>query len=177
MGRCNIDTQQRGFTRSPKPKAQSPQWMARMLAYRDQFETQSPSALLCIVKTVALTIMPHDHEPEIPIALDSVVSRLGELEIVLGPHVAPTVSAVRAVLTSALAARDRGDVPGAIQQISHAMDRLAALADQLDPAEALLMRALVNRFRTALLRGDEDQIKQSTTTMFHKSGAVERKKV
>ncbi len=121
--------------------------------------------------------MAHDPEPQIPVALESVVTRLGELEVVLGAHVAPTVSAVRAGLMSALAARDRGDAPGAIQQISQAMDRLAVLADQLDPAEALLMRALVHRFRTALLRGDEDQIKQSTTTMFRKSGAVERKKV
>jgi len=120
--------------------------------------------------------MPHNPEPQIPVALESVVTHLGELEVVLGPHVAPTVSAVRAVLTSALAARDRGDIPGAIQQIRMAMDRLTALAAQLDPAEALVMRALVNRFGAALLRGDEDKVKQSATTMFRKSGAVERGK-
>ena len=55
------------------------------------------------------------------------------------------------------------------------MDRLAALADRLDPAEAMLMRALAQTFRAALLRGDEAAVKQSTAAMFEKSGAVERK--
>lgn len=121
--------------------------------------------------------MAQPHEPQIPIALESVVSRLGELEVVLGAHVAPTLSAVRTALTSALAARDRGDLPGAIRQIGHGMDRLAALVGQLDPGEALLMRLLVDRFRTALLRGDDDQVQRSAATMLRQSGAVERKKV
>jgi hypothetical protein len=120
--------------------------------------------------------MPHEQEPEIPVALETVVTRLGELEVVLGAHVAPTVAAVRATLIAAMAARDRGDPPGAIEQIGHAMDRLSALADQLDPAEAMLMRALAQNFRSALLRGDESQVKKSSTMMFHKSGAVDRKK-
>jgi hypothetical protein len=75
-----------------------------------------------------------------------------------------------------MAARDRGDMPAAIAQIGRAMDRLAALADQLDPAEATLMRALAQNFRAALLRGDEAQVKQSAAVMFEKSGAAERKK-
>ena len=120
--------------------------------------------------------MPDQHEPQIPVAVETVVTRLGELEVVLGRHVAPTLSAIRALLTCAMAARDRGDIPGAVQQIGQAMDRLTALADQLDPAEATLMRALAHRFRTALLRGDEHLVRQSTTTMLQKSGAVERKK-
>jgi len=120
--------------------------------------------------------MPNEQEPEIPVALEAVVTRLGELEVVLGAHVAPTLTSIRASLIAAMAARDRGDAPGAVQQIGHAMDRLSALADQLDPAEAMLMRLLAQSFRTALLRGDEHQVKESTTAMFQKSGAVERKK-
>ncbi|MFI5397878.1 MAG: hypothetical protein ACHQ9S_20260 [Candidatus Binatia bacterium] len=119
--------------------------------------------------------MPHDHEPQIPLALEAVFTRLGDLEAVLGKQVAPTLAAVRATLATAMAARDRGDIPAAIGQIGQAMDRLAALADQLDPAEALLMRALASTFRAALLRGDESQVKESTAAMFQKSGAVERK--
>jgi len=120
--------------------------------------------------------MPDQHEPQIPVALEAVVTRLGELQVVLGKHVAPTVAAVRSALITAMAARDRGDMPAAIQQIGHAMDRLSALADQLDPAEAMLMRALARNFRSALLRGDESQVKDSTAKMLQKSGAVERKK-
>lgn len=120
--------------------------------------------------------MAHKHEPEVPSALESVIMRLDELQAVLGSHVLPTLSAIRAALISAMAARDRGDMPGAIQQIGGAMDRLAALADQLDPGEAMLMRAVAQSFRAALLRGDAAQAKQTAAVMFEKSGAVQRKK-
>lgn len=111
-----------------------------------------------------------------PFAIESLVTRLGDLEVVLGSHAQPAVAAVRSLLTAAMAARDRGDRPAALAQIGQAMDRLAALADDLDPAEAQLMRALSQRLRTALLRGDDAQAKQSAASMFEKSGAVERKK-
>ncbi|HEX7408995.1 MAG TPA: hypothetical protein VF515_15300 [Candidatus Binatia bacterium] len=120
--------------------------------------------------------MPHHHEPQIPLALEAVVTRLGELEVVLGTQVAPTLAAVRATLVAAMSARDRGDVPAAIGHIGQAMDRLTALADQLDPAEATLMRALAGTFRAALLQGDESRVKETAATMFQKSGAVERTK-
>ncbi len=120
--------------------------------------------------------MSHKHEETVPAAIESVVARLGDLEVVLGQHAGPVVTAVRAALIAAMAARDRGDMPSAVQQIGQAMDQLAALADQLDPAEAILMRALAQNFRTALLRGDEAQVKQSAAVMFQKSGATERKK-
>lgn len=120
--------------------------------------------------------MSHKHEDQIPLALESVVARLGELEIVLGAHAAPVVVAVRAQLTAAMAARDRGDVLGAVAQIGQAMDKLAALADQLDPSEATLMRALAQNFRAALLRGDDAQAKESAAVMFERSGATARKK-
>lgn len=120
--------------------------------------------------------MAHKHLEEIPSPLETLIARLGELEVVLGAAVAPQLAAVRAALGAALAARDRGDPPSAVLHIGHAMDRLSALADQLDPAEATLMRALTQTFRAALLRGDEAQVKQSTAVMFEKSGAVEKKK-
>jgi hypothetical protein len=120
--------------------------------------------------------MSHKHVEDIPSALETLVTRLGDLELVLGTHIGPTLASVRALLIAAMAARDRGDTPRAVDQIGQAMDQLIALADQLDPAEAMLMRALAHNFRAALLRGDEAQVKQSTAIMFQKSGAVERKK-
>jgi len=120
--------------------------------------------------------MAHKDEPEVPVALESVTARLDELQSVLGSRVAPALAAVRAALIRAMAARDRGDRAGAVQQIGAAMDTLAALADQLDPDEAALMRTVAHSFRTALLRGDAAQAKQSATVMFEKSGALEQKK-
>ena len=120
--------------------------------------------------------MTHKHEPDIPFPLDTVLARLGDLEVVLGTRVRPVLGQVREMLIAAMAARDRGDVPGAIDHIGRAMHRLTALADELDPAEGVLMRALAEHFRTALQRGDEAQAKQSAAVMFEKSGAVERKK-
>ena len=120
--------------------------------------------------------MAEAEEPQIPVALETVVARLGELEVILGAHVAPTLAAIQSSLITAMAARDRGDTPGAIREIGGAMDRLSALADRLDPAEAALMRALAVNFRAALLRGDTHQVQESTNRMLQRSGAVERKK-
>jgi hypothetical protein len=120
--------------------------------------------------------MVDKHEPEIPVALETLVTRLGDLEIVLGKHVGPELTAIRNSLTAAMAARDRGDAPGAIEHIGRAMDRLTGLADQLDPTEAVFMRALAHGFRTALLRGDHDHVQRTTAVMLERSGAVQRKK-
>jgi len=120
--------------------------------------------------------MAHKDEPEIPLALEQVTARLDELRSVLGTQVTPALAAVRAALIEAMAARDRGDHAGCVRHIGGAMDRLAALADQLDPGEAALMRTVAQSFRNALLRGDAVQAKQSAAVMFEKSGAVERKK-
>jgi hypothetical protein len=120
--------------------------------------------------------MAHEHEPEIPTDLGMVVMRLRELEVVLGEEAGPVIAEVRSALIAAMAARDRGDIPGAIAQIGKGMARLASFADRLDPNEAVLMRALAQTFPAALLRGDETTVKQSTAAMFEKSGAVERKK-
>jgi hypothetical protein len=120
--------------------------------------------------------MAHKHEPEDGAALETLIARLGELEVVLGAHVGPDLEAIRSTLLAASAARNRGDVPAAIDRIGQAMDRLTGLAERLDPAEAILMRALAHSFRAALLRGDDDQVKHTTAAMLQKSGAVERKK-
>ncbi len=120
--------------------------------------------------------MAHNHEEQVPIALANLVARLDDLQLALGQQIAPVLASVREMLIAALAARDRGDVPGAIERIGNAMDRLTVLADQLDPAEAMLMRALAHNIRTALLRGDEAQAKHSAAVMLQKSGAVEGKK-
>jgi hypothetical protein len=56
------------------------------------------------------------------------------------------------------------------------MDSLTSLAENLDPAEAAMMRAMARGFRAALLRGDYAGAKESAAVMRQKSGAVERKK-
>jgi hypothetical protein len=118
--------------------------------------------------------MADEHQPAVPAAIEEVVSRIAELEVVLGDAARAVIPSVRARLTEAMAARDRGNLPDAIERIGQAMDTLAALADRLDPAEALLMRALSQRFRGALLQGDQAAAKQAAAVMFDKSGARER---
>jgi hypothetical protein len=109
-------------------------------------------------------------------ALEDVLMRLDELQIVLGTSVGSTLGAIRTSLIEAAAARDRGDRPAAVGAIGKAMDGLSALADVLDPDEGMLMRAIAQSFRVALLRGDYAHAKQTADVMLKKSGAVERKK-
>src|SRR5262249_61799272 len=97
--------------------------------------------------------MADNHAAQIPIAIESLVQRLADIELVLGNGAAPVLAIVRARLIESMAARDRGDIPAAVEQIGGAMDQVAVLADQLDPAEAVLMRALAQSVRTALRRG------------------------
>jgi hypothetical protein len=109
-------------------------------------------------------------------ALEDVLLRLDELQIVLGTAVGGTLGAIRASLIEALAARDRGDMPAAVAGIGKAMDGLSSLADKLDPDEGAMMRMVAGSFRNALLRGDYANAKQTADVMMQKSGAVERKK-
>jgi len=120
--------------------------------------------------------MTDKHLSDIPASLEAVVSRLGELEVVLGKQVRPTLDAVRTMLMTALAARGRGDVPAALAAIGGAVDRLGTLADQLGPAEGAVMRAVAQSFRAALLRGDEADARETAAVMFAKSGAVKRQR-
>jgi hypothetical protein len=120
--------------------------------------------------------MAHKHEEQAPAALETLIARLGDLEVVLGVEVRPALGDIQTRLIAARAARDRGDVPAAVAQIGEAMDRLSRLADQFEPAEAVLMRAMAQSFRAALLRGDEAAAKERAAAMLQKSGAIERGK-
>ena len=120
--------------------------------------------------------MPHEHRPVVPLALEQVIAALAELETVLGAAARQVVPAVQVRLAEALAARDRGEPVEALRLIGQAMAELAALADRLDPQEATMMRAVSDRFRSALLRGDLPEAKQDLDVMFARSGARERRR-
>jgi len=95
---------------------------------------------------------------------------LGELEVVIGPQARPVVAEVRAGLRDAMACRERGDLPGALAAIERAMERLAALATQLDPAEGAMMRGLAQHFSQALSAGLKGEAKVAVNVMKSKAG-------
>ncbi len=95
---------------------------------------------------------------------------LGELEVSIGPAARPIIAEVRTRLSEAVALQKKGDTPGAIDIIRGAMQRLAALASNLDPAEALLMRILSDQFSNALQIGDKHSAKNAINIMRHKAG-------
>ena len=95
---------------------------------------------------------------------------LGELEVVIGPKARPVVAEVRAGLRDAIACRERGDLPGALARIERAMERLAALGTQLDPAEGAMMRTLAQRFSRALSAGLKGEAKVAVNAMKSKAG-------
>jgi hypothetical protein len=113
--------------------------------------------------------MAHDREP--PPALETLLARLDELAVVVGPAAAPRLEAVRDGLARALALRTRGDVPAAMQAIAAAMQELAGLAAALDPAEAGIMQAVVRRFAAAAGRGATDEMTRTSDVMRERSGA------
>jgi len=120
--------------------------------------------------------MADDHRPPIPVALEQLILGLGELEQLFGEPARAAIPAVRSRLTQAMAARDRGDAPATMQAIGSAMEELARLADRLDADEAMMMRAIADRFRIALLRGDMPEAKTDLDVMFERSGARYRKR-
>ena len=95
---------------------------------------------------------------------------LGELEVVIGPKARPVVAEVRAGLREAMACRERGDLPGALAVIERAMERLAALGSQLDPAEGAMMRSLAKHFSHALSSGLKGEAKVAVNAMKSKAG-------
>lgn len=113
----------------------------------------------------------HSHLVDFPEALQTLFSRMGELEVVLGPASAAGVDQVSDELRAALAARERGDVGAAVALIGRAMDRLAALASGRDPAEGAMMRALAARFREALVRGTLGDARETADVMRERSGS------
>jgi hypothetical protein len=95
---------------------------------------------------------------------------LRELEVTIGPQARPVIAAVLARLGEAAGLRDRGDLPSAIAAIRDAMERLAALGSQLDPAEGMLMRMLAERLAQALNTGDKGAAKESVNLMRRRAG-------
>ena len=116
------------------------------------------------------------HEHPYPESLHALLTRLPELEIVLGPQSRSGLHAVQKLLQEAVAARGDGDVPKATAKIGTAMDTLAQLADGLDPQEAALMRMLSAQFRQALTVGDMSETRRVSDVMRKRSGATVKKK-
>jgi hypothetical protein len=115
---------------------------------------------------------PNRHLVDFPEALETLFARLDELRVVLGAAAAPAVGEVERRLRESLAARERGDVPAAVTGIGHAMERLAALVGDTDPAEAAAMRAAAEGFRRALVRGAVGEARQRAEVMREHSGSV-----
>jgi hypothetical protein len=120
--------------------------------------------------------MPNDrenalHAERIPEPLETLVGRLGELRIVFGEAGVATVAAVEDDLRRALAARDRGAHEESIGLIGRGMERLSLLAEGLDPHAAAVMRQVIDRFRSALLRGHESKAREAADVMREMSGA------
>jgi len=95
---------------------------------------------------------------------------LSELEVVIGEKARPVVAEVRAGLRTAIACRARGDLPAALAAIRAAMGRLAALANELDPAEGAIMREIARRFTAALSFADKGEAKGVVSVMRRKAG-------
>jgi hypothetical protein len=114
----------------------------------------------------------HSHLIDFPEALQALFSRLGELKVVLGPGAADGVDEVGRHLREGLAARERGDTPGAVTRIGQAMDLLAGLATHADPAEGVMMRAMAEHFRRSLGRGALGAAREAAEAMRQRSGSV-----
>ncbi|HUO05104.1 MAG TPA: hypothetical protein VMU16_07905 [Candidatus Binataceae bacterium] len=96
--------------------------------------------------------------------------RLGELEVVIGSRARPAVAQVREGLRNAIALRERGDIPGALAAIRTAMERLAALAGELDSEEGAAMRMIATQFSQALGTGLKGDAKGAVEVMRRKAG-------
>ena len=116
------------------------------------------------------------HDLTYPEALETLLTRLPELELVLGPHAKPGLQLVQRLLQEAVAARADGDVPRAVRRIGTAMETLSQLADLLNPQEALMMRMLTAQFRQALLGGDESEAHRVSDLLREQSGTTIKKK-
>jgi hypothetical protein len=114
----------------------------------------------------------HSHLIPFPEALEVLLSRLGELRIVLGPAAAPGVDEVERGLSDGLAAHARGDVPAAVALIGRAIGRLAELASAGDPREGEAMRGLAARFAEACRRGALGEAHEAAKVMRVRSGSV-----
>ena len=95
---------------------------------------------------------------------------LGELEVVIGERARPAIAQVQAGLRDAIACRERGDIPAALAAIRTAMERLAALAADLDPQEGAMMRMIAQRFGEALKNDLKGELKTAVSVMRQKAG-------
>lgn len=95
---------------------------------------------------------------------------LGELEVTIGPAARPVIAELKTRLAEAVASQRNGDTRRAIEIIRSAMERLAALANTLDPAEAILMRTISDYFANALKAGDKHTAKNAVNLMRHRAG-------
>src|SRR5690348_7210217 len=115
---------------------------------------------------------PHSHLVDFPEAIEILASRMDELKAVLGPAAAAGVDKLAETLRQGLAARGRGDVSTAVAKISQAIDLLAGLAGDADPAEAAMMRAVAAQFKQALARGALGEAREQADLMRERSGSV-----
>jgi len=95
---------------------------------------------------------------------------LRELEVVIGEKARPVVAQVREELREAVASRERGDMAATLEKIQRAMERLANLGSQLDPAEGAMMREVARIFMQSLNIGEKGAAKEIVNTMRHKAG-------
>ncbi|HYA36049.1 MAG TPA: hypothetical protein VEF03_10535 [Candidatus Binataceae bacterium] len=95
---------------------------------------------------------------------------LRELELVIGEKARPVVAGLRAELGEAIASRERGDIADALDKIRRAMERLATLAGELDPAEGMMMREIARVFIASLGSGEKNRAKESVNVMRRKAG-------
>ncbi len=112
--------------------------------------------------------MPAVSPPDDPFA--KLAASLGELEVVIGEKARSAVAEVRAGLADAIAARERGAMPEALAAIRRAMERLAVLGSELDPAEGELMRFIAQRFTEALQVGRKGAAKEAAAVMRRNAG-------
>jgi hypothetical protein len=115
---------------------------------------------------------PHSHLVDFPEAIEVLASRTDELKAVLGPAAAAGVDRLAEMLREGLAARGRGDMSAAVAKISQAIDLLAGLAGDADPAEAAMMRAVAAQFKQALARGALGEAREQAELMRERSGSV-----
>ena len=82
----------------------------------------------------------------------------------------PTASCYK--VRMGLSAAEAAELAARRARIMEAMDRLAALASDGDPAEGVMMRGLAAHFRQALVRGALGQAREAADVMRERSGSM-----
>jgi hypothetical protein len=138
-----------------------------------------PAAVLVAARRMRTFLQPGKHTIEnrlVPCddpALEQflkLADNLGELEVTVGERARPVVAEVREGLRTAVACRQRGDLPGSLAALKTAMERLAAMGGELDPEEGALMRVVAERFSESLRTGDRSTAKAAVNLMRRKAG-------